>query len=46
MIIQHMGFIMGQSAPTASGLAAYDMLFGGDLTANDAKALDELFLAV
>jgi hypothetical protein len=37
-----MGFINGPSAPSTSGLAAYDKLFEGDLKADDAEALDEL----
>jgi hypothetical protein len=31
------------SAPSTSGLAAYDKLFGGELMADNAEALDELF---
>jgi hypothetical protein len=41
-----MGFIKGLSAPSASGLEAYDKLFCGDLIADDAEALDELFPAI
>jgi hypothetical protein len=38
--MQRMGFINGPSAPSASGLAAYDKLFEGDLTVDDVEALD------
>jgi hypothetical protein len=41
-----MGFIKGPLASPASGLEAYDKLFGSDLTADDAKVLDKLFPAV
>ena len=44
--MQRMGFTKGPSAPFASELEAYDKLFGGDRTASEAKALDELFPAV
>ena len=46
LIMQRMGFTKGPSAPSASELEAYDKLFGDDLTASEAKALDELFPAV
>jgi hypothetical protein len=46
LIMQHIGFINGPSAPSASGLATCDKLFEGDLTADDAEALDELFPAI
>jgi hypothetical protein len=46
LIMQHIGFINGPSAPSASRLATYDKLFEGDLTADDAEALDELFPAI
>jgi hypothetical protein len=46
IILKGMGFVKGPSASSASGLEAYDKLFGGDLTADDAEALDELFSAV
>jgi len=41
-----MGFSKGPSAPSASELEAYEKLFGGDLTASEAEALDELFPVV
>ena len=44
--MQRMCFTKGPSMPSALELAAYDKLFGGDLTASEAKALDEVFLAV
>jgi hypothetical protein len=44
--MQRMGFINGPSASSALGLATYDKLFEGDLTADDAEVLDELFPAV
>ena len=44
--MERMGFTKGPSTSSASELAAYDKLFGGDLTTSEAKALDELFLAV
>ena len=44
--MQRMGFTKGPSTPSASELAAYDKLFGGDLTASEAEALDELFPVV
>ena len=46
LIMQRMGFTKVPSTPFTSELAAYDKLFGGDLTASEAEALDELFLAV
>lgn len=46
LIMQRMSFIKDPSAPSTSRLEAYDKLFGGDLTADDAKALDELFSVV
>ena len=46
LIMQRMGFTKGPSAPSALELEAYDMLFGGDLTASESEALDELFPAV
>ena len=46
LIMQGMDFTKGPSAPSASELEAYDKLFGGDLTASEAEALDELFSAV
>ena len=46
LIMPRMGFTKGPSASSASELAAYDKLFGGDLTASEADALDELFPAV
>ena len=46
LIMQRMGFTKGPSAPSMSELEAYDKLFGGDLTASEAEALDELFPAV
>jgi hypothetical protein len=46
LIMQRISFIKGPSAPSTLGLEAYDKLFGGDLTADDAEALDELFPAV
>ena len=46
LIMQRMGFTKGPSTSSASELAAYDKLFGGDLTASEAEALDELFPAV
>jgi hypothetical protein len=44
--MQGMGFSKGPSAPSATELEAYDKLFGGDLTASKAEALDALFPAV
>jgi hypothetical protein len=41
-----MGFIKGLSSLSVSGLAAYDKLFGRDMTTDDAEALDELFPVV
>jgi hypothetical protein len=41
-----MGFTKGPLASSASELEAYDRLFGDDLTAYEAEALDELFRAV
>jgi hypothetical protein len=46
LIMQRMGFTKGPSAPSASELPAYDKLFGSDLTAYKAEALDELFPTV
>ena len=46
LIMQRMGFTKGPSVPSASVLEAYDKLFGSDLTASEAKALDEFFPAV
>ena len=46
LIMQRMGFTKGPSAPSTSELEAYDKLFGGDLTASEVEALDELFPAV
>ena len=46
LIMQRMRFTKGPSTPSVSELAAYDKLFGGDLTASEADALDELFPAV
>ena len=46
LIMQRMGFTKGPSTSSASELAAYDKLFGDDLTVSEAKALDELFPAV
>jgi hypothetical protein len=45
LIRRRLGLLKGPS--TASGLAAYDKIFGGgdDLMPNEAAALDELFLA-
>jgi len=44
--MQRMGFTKGPSAPSVSELEAYEKLFDGDLTAFEAKALDDLFAAV
>ena len=44
--MQRMSFAKGPSVPSASVLEAYDKLFGGDLIASKAEALDELFPAV
>ena len=44
--MQRMGFTKGPSTSSASERAAYDKLFGGDLTVSEAEALDELFPAV
>ena len=44
--MQRMRFTKGPSAPSASELEAYYKFFGGDLTASEAEALDELFPAV
>ena len=41
-----MGYTRDPSAPSASKLEAFDRLFDGNLTASEAEALDELFLAV
>ena len=46
LIMQRMGFTKGPSAPSVLELEAYEKLFGGDLTASEAEALDELFPAV
>ena len=44
--MQRMGFTKGPSAPSVSELEAYEKLFGGDLTASKAEALEELFPAM
>ena len=41
LIMQCMGFTKSPSAPSALELEAYDRLFGDDLTASEAEALDE-----
>jgi hypothetical protein len=46
LIMQRMSFTKGPSAPSTSELESHDKLFGGDLTASEAEALDELFSAV
>ena len=46
LIMQRIGYIKGPSAPSASELKTFDRLFDGNLTASEAEALDELFLAV
>jgi hypothetical protein len=46
LIMQRMDFIKGPLAAPASGLEAYDKLFGGNLTTDNAEALDELFPVV
>jgi hypothetical protein len=38
-----MSFTKGPSTPSALKLEAYYRLFGGDLTASEVEALDELF---
>ena len=43
LIMQRMGYTRG---PSALELEAFDRLFNGNLTASEAKALDELFVAV
>ena len=44
--MQRMSFAKGPSVPSALELEAYEKLFDGDLTAFEAKALDDLFAAV
>ena len=46
LIMQRMGYTRGPSASFASELEAFDRLFDGNLTASEAKALNELFPAV
>ena len=46
LIMQRMCFTKGPSAPSVSELEAYEKLFGSDLTASEAEALDEFFPAV
>jgi hypothetical protein len=46
LIMQRMGFTKGQSTSSTSELEAHDKFFRGDLTAFEAKALDELFPTV
>ena len=46
LIMQRMSYTRDPSVPSASELKAFDRLFDGNLTASEAKALNELFPAV
>ena len=46
LIMKHMGYIEGPSAPSTSEVEAFDSLFDGNLTASEAEAMDALFPAV
>ena len=42
MIMQRMGYIKPGEAPSASAIEKFEKLLGGDLTAEEAEALDAI----